>query len=80
MVENKYNATVKLSDGVWITYHKIHSLKKFCKMLDDKFNGTNAKGQVWRFCNIYDRSTKQKLGNYLNGENGNTRPIRDFEL
>ena len=78
-MENKYNATVKLNDGVWITYHKIHSLKKFVLMLDEKFNGSNIKGQKWRFCNIYNRETGDKLGSYLNGDNP-TRPLSAFEL
>lgn len=78
-MENKYNATVKLNDGVWITYHKIHSLKKFVSMLDQKFNGSNIKRQKWLFCNIYERATKNKLGSYLNGDNP-TRPREPFEL
>lgn len=72
-----YTIQVKLSNQKIVTYHAVNNLIRFCNFLDTKFDG--IKNDKWLFCNVYNKYSKDFLGNYLNGENP-TRPINRTEL
>jgi len=76
-VAKEYTIQVKLSNQKTVTYHSVHDLIKICKFFDNKFNGTS--NDKWLFCNIYDKHTRERLGEYLNGEHP-TRPVGRTEL
>jgi len=73
----EYTIQVKLSNEKTVTYHSVHDLVKFCRFLDGRFNGTS--NDKWLFCNVYDKRTRERLGNYVNGKYP-TRPIWKTEL
>jgi anaerobic ribonucleoside-triphosphate reductase len=72
-----YTIQVKLSNKKMVTYHAVNNLIRFCNFLDTSFDG--LKNDKWLFCNVYDKYSKDLLGNYLNGKNP-TRPRTKTEL
>ncbi|MDR1926938.1 MAG: hypothetical protein LBQ13_04680 [Endomicrobium sp.] len=72
-----YTIQVKLSNKKIVTYRAVNDLIRFCNFLDANFDG--VKKDKWLFCNVYDKKSKERLGNYLNGKNP-TRPQGRTEL
>ena len=55
-----YNAIVftdnlSIGNRGYITYHKINSLEKFQKFLNQKY-------PLWKFATLYNNATKEKIG------------------
>jgi hypothetical protein len=58
-MSKQYNAIVftgdvNLGNEGFITYHKVHSLTKFEKFINEEY-------PYWRFYTLYDHATKRKI-------------------
>lgn len=55
-MRKKYKVITKVGDSQFVKYN-VNNLVKFTKFLDRYFKD-------WRWFNVYDKSTKEQIGNY----------------
>lgn len=55
-----YTIIIKINSNTFVKYRQVHSLPRFYKFMGAKF-------KEWKFINIYDRETRQKLASYTKG-------------